>query len=103
MHHVKLTNLGEKSSHGIVSPVVDATSPVVAPLDHCARLFGEKGDAQNLGDKGRTRACLKNVRAHFVETVVHLRLWSRPEAEAEHKLVLSRSQERLLVFDKSGQ
>lgn len=42
MHHVKLTNLGEKSSHGIVSPVVDATGPVVAPLDHCARLFGRK-------------------------------------------------------------
>jgi len=46
MNHVELSDLGEKSGHSIVSSVVDATGPVVAPFDHCSGLIRWKSQVK---------------------------------------------------------
>jgi len=51
----------------------------------------------------RALCYLENVGSHLIEAIMDLRLWCRPEAEGEHKLVLSRSQIWLLVLHQSGQ
>lgn len=70
--HVQLANLGKEAGHSIGSSECDASSPIVAPLDH--------------------GSWLEDIGAYLVHAPVMLWLWVAPEAERQHVLVLASPQ-----------